>query len=104
MGFNHSYYSCLSCIFSVTLDLLLTFVQHTENPLPLGRATLFIILLHIIIFSILVIVLLTNPGSCDQDPIISVLLIHDLIECVTGISSLVTFHDIIREYGNIDKR
>ena len=83
---------------------MLALFQHTATLLPLYRPELFLTLINIIIFSILVIVLLTNPGSCDQDPIIPVLLIHDLIECVTGISIPVTFHDIIREYGNIDKR
>ena len=50
VGLDHSYYSCLSCLFSVTLDSPLTTVQHKATPLQLGRTTLFIIPLHIIIF------------------------------------------------------
>ena len=61
------------------------------------------IFLQIIILYILVICLITNPGSCDQDPVIHVLSIHDFSNCVTEIFSLVTFHDIIRDSGNVEK-
>ena len=89
------------CLFSVTLGSLLTLVHIIETPLPIYRNTLFIILLQIIILSILVIGLITNTVSCDQDPIITILSIHDLRECVTGIFRIFTFHDFIHDSGNL---
>ena len=70
--------------------------RRRRTPISLCRTTLFIILLHIIIFLVLVICLLTNPGYCDQDPIIPVVLIHGISDCVTRISSPVMIHYSIK--------
>ena len=51
----------------------------------------------------MVICLLANPVSCDQDPIIPVLSVLDLNECVTGIFILFKFDDIIHDSVNLDK-
>ena len=83
MGFAHLYYYCLSCIYFQSL------IDHFW-------------ILFSIIFSILVISLLINPVSCDQDPILTVISIHDFHECVTGIFSIVTVDDIIRDSGILD--
>ena len=80
----------------------MTLVQHTSINLPLGRTSLFIILMPIIILSILVICLLTNTESCNQYPVISVSSIHNFRDFLTVIFSLVMFHDIISDSGNID--
>ena len=102
VGFPHSYYSCFSCLFPVTLDSLMTLVRIRSTLLTLGRTALFIILIHIIILSILVVCLPTNPGYFYQYLIITILSIHNLSECVTGIFRLVTFDDIIRDSGILD--
>ena len=45
----------------------------------------------------LVHLLLTNPGSCNQYPVITAFLIHDFSKWVTGISSWVTINDYIHD-------
>ena len=46
--------------------------------------------------------LLTIPGSCDQDPVISIFHIHGISKCMTGIFSQVTIHDSIQYSVIID--
>ena len=41
-------------------------------------------------------ILITIPGYCDQDPIIPVVLIHGISDCVTRISSPVMIHYSIK--------
>ena len=86
-------------ILSITLESLMGLVHHTAIPHQIGRTALVIIHLHFILFSILVISSLTNPGPRDQDPIILIFSIHEFRECVTGIFSLVMDYDIIRDSG-----
>ena len=90
-------------LLSITIESLLSLVQHTSISHTLGRTTLVIIRLHFILFSILVISSLTNPGSRDQYPIVLMFYIHDFRECVTKIFSLVTSDDIISDSGIIDR-
>ena len=99
VGLPHSHQPCLDCLFLVVLDSLLVLINLTEITLPLGRTKLSIIHIHIII---LFICLLTNPGYCDQDPFIPVFSIHEFSKCVTGIFSLVIFHDFICDSDIID--
>ena len=87
--FNHSFVTSGSC-------------PAHNNPHPLERTTLVITRIHFILFSILVISSLTNPGYRDQDPIILIFLIHDFCECVTGILSLVTTDYIIHDSSILD--
>ena len=89
-------------LLSITIEQLLDLVQQTSIPYTLDRNTLVIIRLHFILFSILVISLLTNPRSCDQDPIVLMFSIHGLCECVTGIFSLFTDDKIICDSVIID--
>ena len=86
----------------ITLESLLDIFHHTSIHHPVGRPKLVIIRPNFIIFSILVISLLTNPVSCDQYPIMLVFSIHNFCECVTGIFSLVTVEDITRDSGILD--
>ena len=81
-----------------------TLVHLTLITYLLVRTTLVIISLHFNILSILVILLLSNHGYRDQCQIIPVFSIHKLSECVTVIFSLVTFDEIICDYGIIDRR
>ena len=90
-------------LISVYLESLPDLVQHTAIPHPPGRTTLVIIFIHFFPFSILLISSLTNPVSCDQDPIILVFPIHDFSKCVTGIFSLVMDEDIIYDSSILDK-
>ena len=64
-------------------------VHQKAIPPPLGSTTLVIIHFNFILLSILAILLLTNIGSRDQDPIVLMFSIHDFRKCVTGIFSLV---------------
>ena len=77
-------------------------VQHTETPHLLGDTLLAIICLQLIIFSILVISLLSNPGSREQYTIVLVFSIHNFRECATEIFSPVTVDYINRDSGIID--
>ena len=83
----------------ITLALLFFFPQNTATPHLLDTTTLVIIRIHFIFLSLLVIPLIANPGSCDQDPIVLVLYIHDFRECVTRIFSLVMVDDTILDSG-----
>ena len=55
-----------------------------------------------LILSILENPLLTSPGSCDQYLLIPVYPIHNFSKCVTGIFSIVTGDDVIRDSCIID--
>ena len=91
---------CVSCFNSI--ESLLDIVQHTAIPHMTGRTTLVIIFIRFFPFSILVILSLTSPGSCDQDPIILVFSIHYFSKCLALIFILVMVYYIIRDSGIID--
>ena len=84
------------------LESLLDLVEHTGILNPLGSTTLVIIFVIFFPSSILVNSLLTSPGYCDQDPLIPVFLIHNFRNCVTGIFSIVTGDDFIRDSRLLD--
>ena len=83
----------------ITIESLLSLFQNTAIPHLIGRNALVIIRIHFILFSILVIVILTNPGSCDQHPIVLIFSIREFRKCVTVIFSIFAVYDIIFDSG-----
>ena len=82
-------------LLSITLESIVVPVQHREIHHLLGRTTLVIIRLLFILFSILVISLLTNHEARDQDPIVFMFSVHEFCEYVIEIFSIFTSDNII---------
>ena len=103
VGLYHLYYSCILCIcFESLLSHCWIFSIPYQYPICQTGLHQLLSVFTAITFSILVISSLTNPGSCDQDPIILMFSIHDFCDYLTVIFSLVMGDDIIPYSGILD--
>ena len=98
MGLTHLLYYCLPCLLYHIL-LSHRWILSSSQKYPIHHAGLHYLLYFYPLFllSVLVNPWLTSPGSWAQELLITVYLIHDYIECVTGIFSLFTGDEIIRD-------
>ena len=101
---NRPPYVFLSSMSLVSALLSHCWIFSSTQKSPIHQTGLRQLLSFILLFplSILVNILLTSPGSFAQDLLILVFPIHDFSECVTGIFSLVTGDDIMRDSCILD--
>ena len=100
VGLAHIFYSCLPC-----LQLIHSWILSRSQQSPIHHTWLNYLLscYPILLLSILVNQLLTSPGSCTQDLLLTVYHIHDFNKCMTGIFSFVMDDDVIHDSCLLEK-